>query len=123
AAIRSMDAAALAGVSRYVMISWFYDAAGHGISPEVPFYHYAEAKAAADTYLRGTDLQWTILGPSTLTDDPGTGRIEVGGQRSQVTRDDVAHLAAEVLARPETIGKTINYSNGATAIPEALAAL
>lgn len=121
AAIRAMAAAEAAGVKRFVMVSWFYDSlAGHGVSPDVPFYHYAEAKAAADTYLRGTNLDWTILGPSTLTDEPGTGLIDVGGQRGSVSRDDVALLAAEVLQRPETIGKTINFNNGSTPIADSL---
>ena len=123
AAIRSMDAAALAGVARYVMVSWFYSRPDHGVPSDVPFYHYAEAKAAADSYLQGTDLDWTILGPSSLTEDPGTGMIELDGERSQVTRDDVAQVAAEVLARPETIGKIINFNNGPTPIAEALGAL
>src|SRR5699024_3868536 len=70
-----------------------------------------------------TDLDWTILGPSSLTEDPGTGMIELDGERSQVTRDDVAQVAAEVLARPETIGKIINFNNGPTPIAEALGTL
>src|SRR5699024_3717308 len=43
AAIRSMDAAAAAGVGRYVMVS--YNGAGpdHGVDPQTPFWHYAEA--------------------------------------------------------------------------------
>lgn len=124
AAIRSMDAARIAGVSRYLMMSWFYDrVAGHGVSPEVPFYHYAEAKAAADAYLQGTDLDWTILGPSSLTEEPGRGLIEIGAEHSNVSRDDVAQVAAEVLARPETTRKIINFNNGSTPIAEALGRL
>lgn len=119
-AIRMMDAAKIAGVSRFVMVSWFYDHTGHGVSPDIPFWHYAEAKANADAHLKGTDLEWTILGPSALTEDPGSGLIEIGGERSEVTRDDVAQVAAEVLARPATIGKIINFSNGSTPIAAAL---
>ena len=70
AAIRSMDAAAVAGVRRYVMVSYFYDRPEHGVPPESAFYPYAEAKADADAHLRGSGLDWTILGPSRLTDDP-----------------------------------------------------
>lgn len=124
AAIRSMDAARIAGVSRYLMISWFYDhAAGHGVSPDLPFHHYADAKAAADAYLQATELDWTILGPSTLTDEPGTGLISLGGEGSEVSRDDVAAVAAEALARPQTIGKVINFNTGSTPIVDALGAL
>lgn len=122
-AIRMMEAARIAGVPRFVMVSWFYDHAGHGVSPETPFWHYAEAKANADAHLKGTDLDWTILGPSALTEEQGTGLIEIDGERSEVTRDDVARVAAEVLERPDTIGKVINFSNGSTPITEALDAL
>lgn len=120
AAMRSMDAARIAGVSRYIMVSWFYSRPDHGVPSDIPFFHYAEAKAAADSYLQGTDLDWTILGPSALTEDPGTGLIEIGGERSHVSRDDVAQVAAEVLDRPETIGKFIDFNNGSTPIDQAL---
>src|SRR5690349_3797059 len=76
AAIRSMDAAGQAGVSRYVMVSYLGAAKDHGVPPDNPFFAYAEAKAAADDYLRSTDLDWTVLGPGTLTDEPATGLIE-----------------------------------------------
>ena len=125
AAIRSIDAAELAGVPRYLMVSYFYDAAGHGVSPDVPFYHYAEAKAAADAHLRASSLDWTILGPSTLTDDPGTGLIEVaapGVTGVSVTRDDVAAVASATLENPATYRRTINFNNGTTPIAEALTA-
>src|SRR5699024_2357603 len=121
AAIRSMEAAKIAGVSRYVMVSWFYDRAkGHGVPADLPFHHHAQAKAAADAYLQNTDLDGPILGPSALTENEGTGQIEVGGNAGEVTRDDVAHVAAEVLARPETAGKVINFNNGSTPIAPAL---
>ena len=63
AAIRTMDAAAAAGVERYVMVS-FSGATPDALVPEDnPFRHYQDAKIAADEHLRGTDLDWTILGP------------------------------------------------------------
>ncbi len=77
AAIRSMDAAAEAGVGRYIMVSYLGAGPDHGVPEDNGFFAYAEAKAAADAYLRGTDLDWTILGPGALTDGPGNGLIEV----------------------------------------------
>ena len=58
-----MDAAARAGITRYVMVSYFGAAPDHGVPADNPFFAYAEAKAAADEHLRGTDLDWTVLGP------------------------------------------------------------
>ena len=81
AAIRSMDAAAQAGVGRYVMVSYLGAGPNHGVPADNPFFAYADAKAAADEYLRGTGLAWTILGPGSLTDQPASGLIEVNPPR------------------------------------------
>jgi len=123
AATRSMDAAETAGVGRYVMVSYFGAGADHGVAQDNPFHAYAQAKAAADAHLRSTDLSWTILAPSSLVDGPGTGRIETGDgvQSSEVTRDDVAAVAAYVIEHPRTAGRTIAFNNGETAIADALA--
>lgn len=122
AAIRSMDAAVKAGVRRYVMVSYFYDRPDHGVPEDNSFFPYADAKAAADEHLRETELDWTILGPSRLTDDPGTGLIETGDgvTKSSVTRDDVAAVAARVLVAPGTVRQTIDFNNGDRPINEAI---
>ncbi len=123
AAIASMDAAASVGVERYVMVSYFGAGPHHGVDPSNSFYPYAEAKAAADAHLEASALAWTILGPSGLTDDPPTGSIEVGDDISatQVSRADVARVAAAVLERPATAGSTIAFNTGSTPIDEAVA--
>ena len=122
AAIRSMEAAGAAGVRRYVMVSYIYDHPDHGVPQDSSFFPYAEAKAAADAHLRGTDLAWTILGPSRLTEQPGTGRIEtgLGIAKGEVSRDDVAAVAAYVIDHPETAGRTIDFNNGDVPIADAL---
>ena len=122
AAIRTMTAAEAAGVPRYVMVSYFYDRPDHGVSPDSAFFPYADAKVTADEHLRGTGLGWTVVGPSRLTDDPGTGRIETGDgvTKSSVSRDDVAEVVAQVLETPATAGRTIDFNNGPTPIVEAL---
>lgn len=125
AAVASIDACIRQGVSRYVMVSYLGARLDHGVDPANSFYAYAEAKAQADEYLRGTDLAWTILGPGRLTLDEPTGLIEVSATpaRSDITRADVAAVAAEVLARPETAGLTIPFNNGSTPIGDAITAL
>ncbi|ELR84038.1 hypothetical protein W7U_02320 [Mycobacterium sp. H4Y] len=62
AAIRVIDAAAQAGVTRFVMVSYFGAGPDHGVPQDDPFFAYAEAKAAADAHLRASDLDWTVLG-------------------------------------------------------------
>ena len=104
AAIRVIDAAARAGVRRFVMVSYFGAGPDHGVPQDDPFFAYAEAKAAADAHLRASDLDWTVLGPGRLTLDPPTGRIAVarGARRAEkdsVSRADVALVIAAALAR------------------------
>jgi uncharacterized protein YbjT (DUF2867 family) len=124
AAIRVIDAAAQAGVRRFVMVSYFGAGTEHGVNEDNSFFAYAEAKAAADTHLRASPLGWTVLGPGGLTLDPATGKITVGADAAngKVSREDVALVIAAALADPSTIGRTIEFNNGDTPIAEALKA-
>jgi uncharacterized protein YbjT (DUF2867 family) len=116
-----MDAAEAAGVRRYVMVSYFGAGPDHGTAPESTFFPYADAKAAADEYLQRTSLDWTILGPSALTDDPGTGAISTNDdEASSVPRQDVARVIAAVLSHPGTIGTTLRFNSGPTPIGDAV---
>lgn len=120
AAIRSIDAAKAAGVDRYVMVSYLGARVDHGVPPDDAFFPYADAKAAADEHLRGSDLAYTILGPGRLTLDEPTGKIDVvtgaAGRDHAVSRADVAAVAAAVLADETTSGRTIGFRNGHTPI-------
>lgn len=121
AAIRVIDAAAQAGVRRFVMVSYFGAGPNHGVPQDDPFFPYAEAKAAADAHLRASNLAWTILGPGHLTLDEPSGRITLGEGEGKVSRADVAHVVAAALADDSTIGRTIDFHNGDMPIAEALA--
>ncbi|MHA7134256.1 SDR family oxidoreductase [Oerskovia turbata] len=118
AAIRSMDAAVAAGVPRYVMVSWIGSTPEHGVSPDNSFFPYADAKLAADDHLRGTDLDWTILGPGTLTNDEPTGTVTVGAENGKTSRGNVALVAAQALRSPSTVGQFIRFVDGDTPVLE-----
>src|SRR5688500_7908971 len=112
-AVKLADAALAVGVARYVMISSIGadrpEAASGGMRP------YLEAKAEADRYLMASGLDYTIIRPGSLTDDPGTGRVRVPtelGGRGEVPRDDVAAVIAAVLDAPNTIGVTFELFSG-----------
>ncbi|MGW9628563.1 SDR family oxidoreductase [Microbacterium sp. NPDC055521] len=123
AAVRSMDAATDAGVRRYVMVSYFGASPDHGIPADNPFHTYAEAKAAADEHLRSSELDWTILGPSSLTLGEATGRIDVAADESgEVSRADVAQVIAETLRQDSTVRRTIRFNTGDQPIADALRA-
>ena len=89
--------------------------------PAEPFFAYAQAKAAADEHLRRTDLDYTILGPSRLTDGPGTGGIDVSATTSDtVDRADVAAVVAAGCARTGTVGSHDPVQRRGSPIAEAI---
>jgi uncharacterized protein YbjT (DUF2867 family) len=123
-AVKLVDAAGNTGVRRYVQISSIGadrpDRGGDSMRP------YLVAKAEADAYLTASGLDWTIVRPGSLTNDPGTGRVQVSttlGNRGPVPRDDVAAVVAASLTEDHTIGLTFELFTGDTPIPQALAEL
>ena len=87
---------------------------------------YLDAKAAADAALAASDLGWTIVRPGRLTNEPGTGRVDVAaslGRRGEITRDDVAAVLVGCLDEPRTVRAAFDVLGGGTPIAQALAAL
>jgi uncharacterized protein YbjT (DUF2867 family) len=123
AAVLLADAAEQAGVRRYVMVSSMGTESADPDSDEV-FQVYLRAKKAADDDLRGRDLDWTIVRPGRLTDEPASGRIQVGTlSRGTIPRADVATVLAEALTTEGTIGATFDLLAGHQTIEAALAGL
>jgi uncharacterized protein YbjT (DUF2867 family) len=122
-AIKLADAAIDQGVRRYVLISSTGAEAPEKGSGEMrPYY---EAKAEADAYVSATGLDWTIVRPGGLTDEPGTGLVSTYrelGHRGRVPRDDVAAVLLACLTdrSADTIGVTFELLGGQTAIDDAL---
>ena len=127
AAILLADAAEVAGVGRYLMISAMGaegDTAGSG-SDEV-FAAYLRAKAAADAALRArSGLDSTIVRPGLLTDEAGTGRVRVAKStgRGSIPRADVAAVLVALLDAPATGGVTFELISGDTPIANAVSTL
>jgi uncharacterized protein YbjT (DUF2867 family) len=87
---------------------------------------YLEAKAEADRRLADSGLDWTIVRPGRLTNEPGTGRVLLSDDMStygEVPREDVARVLAACLGDPAAIGKTFVLVSGETPVDEAVAAL
>ena len=124
AAVKLLDGARRTGVRRYLMISAM-GAADPAAGSEA-MRPYLEAKGQADAALAASDLEWTIVRPGGLTDEPGTGRVEVApalGRRGTVTRDDVAAVLVGCLDEPRTVRAAFDLLQGETPIAQALAAL
>ncbi|WP_327225978.1 NAD(P)H-binding protein [Streptomyces platensis] len=120
------DAAEAAGVRRFLVVS------SMGADREPPegtdpvFAAYLRAKGAADADVRArAGLDWTILRPGRLTNDPGTGRVALADAtgRSEVTRDDVAAALVALLDEPATIGRTLELIGGEVPVEDAVRAV
>ncbi|MFI0940319.1 NAD(P)H-binding protein [Streptomyces sp. NPDC021020] len=125
AAVLLADAAERAGVRRFLVVSSM-GADAQSTYEDPGFQAYLRAKGAADDAVRSrTSLDWTILRPGSLTDDPGTGRVALTAStgRGSVPRDDVAAVLVELLDAPQAAGKTLELIGGSTQIPAAVAAL
>ena len=120
-AVKLVDAARVTGIRRYLMVSAMGagdpDAGGEKMRP------YLEAKAEADEVLARSGLDFTIVRPGILTDEPGTGAVAVGPDvgRGDIPREDVAAVLVAALDHGEkTIGKTFNLIGGQTPIDDAM---
>jgi uncharacterized protein YbjT (DUF2867 family) len=87
---------------------------------------YLRAKAEADARVAASSLDWTIVRPGSLQNNPGTGMVQLSttlGRRGPVARDDVALVLAETLQAPNTIGLTFEVFAGETPAREAVRGL
>lgn len=120
-AVKSMEAAEQVGVTRYVMVSAYkaYDRESWKESPIKPYF---VAKHYADRELRASDLNYTIIGPGVLTNEPGTGKVAVGEivEKTSIPREDVARVVVASLDEEKTYKKTIELVSGEITIEEAL---
>lgn len=83
--------------------------------------HYLYAKHRADEYLKNSGLNYTIVRPGGLTDDPGTGKVSLEEKHSsfgQVPREDVASVMVHLIGKPEAANKQWELLEGDTAISE-----
>ncbi len=121
-AVKLLQAAALVDVPRYLIIS--------SVGAEDPppgddvFSVYLRAKAEADAAVEASDREWTILRPGRLTDDPGSGRVQLQETpfRGEIPREDVAAVLAALLRTPASARRILYANSGDRPVAEALSA-
>lgn len=121
---KAAEAAALAGVPRFVLVSVFPEA-GRGAGLGDGFEHYMRVKKKADVHLVGTGLDWLIVRPGTLVDGDGDGRVTAGPAvpYGDVHRDDVAAFIAAALHAPGISRRIVELTDGPTPVDDAVRAL
>lgn len=123
AAVKVFEAAEAAKVRRLILVSAIFTDNREWIDAS-PIRNYYIAKAYADRILVNefaTSLDFTIVKPTRLTNEPGTGTIEkviLGQDRGEITRDDVALVIADILDKRDTFGKSYDIKNGTVPIGE-----
>ncbi|MEU4194356.1 SDR family oxidoreductase [Kribbella sp. NPDC026611] len=122
AAVLFADAAEEAGVRRHLQVSSMGADSAPSLTDDETFTIYLRAKWAAEEDLRARDLDWTVLRPGSLTNDPGTGQVLLGDKtgRGRISRDDVALVLAGLCDTPAAIGRTLELIAGDTAVSVAL---
>ena len=118
-AIRSMVTAQVQGTKRYIMLS----SINVDEDSTSKLAHYHKAKARADRFLMQTALDWTIVCPGGLIDDPGNGLVSVSEEthlEGITTRDNLASVLVGCLDQGTTIGKRFSLLEGDTPIDDAL---
>ncbi|WP_210364061.1 NAD(P)H-binding protein [Bacillus sp. REN3] len=85
------------------------------------------AKEMPDEFLRHERLNYTVVQPGALNDQPGDGKITaaetIGAKGLEISREDLAEVLAEVLNTENTFNKTFEVASGDRPIQEALASL
>lgn len=120
ACIAAQQAADTAGVGRWIQVSSMYaDRPEHG--PPL-LSAVLTAKSRSDAALASTALGWTVIRPGGLTNDVGTGQVQVGQQMQggTVSRADLAAVAVGCLDLPATARRSFDLVSGSTPIETAL---
>lgn len=121
--LKSIEGARAAGIRRFVQVSAMVvdDPVADSASPV--WRAYIEAKREADEALRASRLDWTILRPGWLTDDPPTRRVCIGRDvpDGEIPRADVAAVITAVLDNEGTIKRQWEVVQDGMRIAEAIA--
>lgn len=115
-AVKTFEATVKANVRRYVLISAIHADKRETFSKS-GLRDYYIAKHYADRILVNEfkdDLDYTILRPTSLTDDEPTGKIRqinAGDELGTITRADVAKVIYDTIGDEKTFGKGIDFGN------------
>ena len=125
-AVKLMQACEAVGIKRFILLSSIFALEPEKWTQEKSLQNitnYNIAKFFADNYLVNcTDLDYTIVQPSVLKEEDGTGMIELQPEHDGSNPiPDVAEVLVSVLDMENTFKKVIKMRSGETPISSALA--
>ncbi|PYE44242.1 SDR family oxidoreductase [Paenibacillus barcinonensis] len=119
-AVKTMEAAEKQGVSRFILVS-AYGADQRSKWPEEIKPYYV-AKHFADRAMLASDLNYTIIRPGGLKNEPGTGKVATGVdlKPGSIAREDVARVIAASLQEEKTYRMAFDLVAGEQSVSDAL---
>lgn len=123
-AVKLMQAAEKTNAKRFLIVSAigahrreFWQ--GSSLAP------YYVAKHFADESLMRSNLDWTVIRPGTLQNEPATGKVLIKQtlDHGHVNRADVAEVILECLKNDHSVGKAFDLVAGETPVKTAVAEL
>lgn len=119
-AVKTVEAAEKAGVSRYIQVSAIQANNRENWSEKIR--PYFAAKHYADRELMRSSLNYTIIRPGGLLNEPGTGKVKAAEnlERASIPREDVASVIAAALDEEKTYKKSFDLVSGDFSPEEAL---
>ncbi len=124
-AVKTMQAAQIKGLTRYIMLSTVFslDTSKWNLPGINELKDYYISKHYADQYLvENSTLDYTIVQAGALKESAATGKITINAESSgENAIKDVAATLAAVLTAENTFKKVFSIQNGDTDIAEAVA--
>ncbi|MBB6019705.1 uncharacterized protein YbjT (DUF2867 family) [Paenibacillus sp. JGP012] len=119
-AVKTMEAAEKQGISRYILVSAYGADQRSKWSEEIKPYYVA--KHFADRALFASELNYTIIRPGGLKNEPGTGKVTIGTdlRPGSIAREDVARVIAASLQEEKTYRMAFDLVAGEQSISDAL---
>lgn len=122
-AVKTMEAAKLKGIDRFLIVSALGAEDRERWSEELKPYYVA--KHFADEWLKDTDLNYTIVRPGMLTNDASIGKVVAKDNILEhdpmtIPRVDVAKVLLATLENENTYRKTFDLLTGENSIKQAL---
>ena len=122
-AVKTVEAAQQAGIDRFIMVSALQAHKRENWSEAIKPYYVA--KHYADKALLQSSLDYTVIRPGGLLNEPGTGKIKIDEnlERGTIPRSDVAKTIFACLNDKKTFKKSFDLISGDKDIAEAIRSL